>query len=261
MGPGGRYVDTEPTLHSIIARLWQLLSWPVVGHLVGTGALVKETYRRRQALLEIDAAVALDTRYNGFGTQLGPRFSLPKAAMLPQNARDHLAKYWLRARESFQNADYPMAAFFAITLIEEVGKVVLLGNSALEADLDQRAFRNHRQKYAYAVGVALVVNSRLRRVYGDLESRFAAWFREGELLEIRNRALYLEYLDGAPVVPSEMISKEEACLLVCISGEILAEIQGHYTGAGPQEWQSILAEVDEFREAYGEDWGLRGTGN
>lgn len=176
--------------------------------------------------------------------------------MIPPKAREHLEKYWARARESFEARDYPLAAFFAITLIEEVGKVVVLGNAKLSGELDRKAFRSHTAKYAHAVYSTLFVNSRVTHIYGDLESRFAAWFREGTLFEIRNSALYLEQVDDDLVVPSEAISKVDACLLVCIAGEVLAEIQGEYTGSGPEEWRNILRQVDQFRDAYGEDCGL-----
>jgi hypothetical protein len=46
--------------------------------------------------------------------------------------------------------------------------------------------------------------------------------------------------------PGEAVSKEDAFLLVCIAGEVYAEIQGYYTGTGPNERGRILTEVDEF---------------
>jgi AbiV family abortive infection protein len=170
--------------------------------------------------------------------------------MLPEKAQAHLKKYWSRASDSFKAGDFPLAAFFAITLIEEVGKVVVLGTATLSGELDRKAFRDHREKYAYAVYSTLFVNSRITRVYGILESRFADWFRNGTLFKIRNSALYLEQDGDHLVVPSEAVSRADACLLVCIGGEVLAEIQGRYTGSGPEEWSNVLRQVDQFRDQY-----------
>ena len=168
--------------------------------------------------------------------------------MLPIEARQHLEKYWRLSVRFFEESDFALAAFFAITLIEEVGKVIILGNKVLGAELDKKGFYNHRKKYSYAVYTTLFVNSRVSRIYKTEESRFAKWFREDELFGIRNRALYLEPTDTEVGVHDQAVSKEDAFLLVCIAGEVYAEAQGHYTGTGPTEWQRVLAEVDTFRE-------------
>lgn len=168
--------------------------------------------------------------------------------MLPIEAREHLEKYWRLSTRFFEEWDFALAAFFAITLMEEVGKIIILGNAALGAKLDKQGFYNHRRKYAYAVYCTLLVNSRVSRIYRDKEDRFADWFKKDELFKIRNRALYLELTDHNLGIPRGVVSREEAFLLVCIAGEVYAEIQGHYTGTGPAEWQRVLAEVDTFRE-------------
>lgn len=94
----------------------------------------------------------------------------------------------------------------------------------------------------------LLVNSRVSRIYGPEESRFARWFREGELFNIRNQALYLDLRDGEIVVPHKVVPRGDTFLLVCIAGEVYAEIQGHFVGTGPTQWERILREVDLFRQ-------------
>ncbi|NOY89238.1 MAG: AbiV family abortive infection protein [FCB group bacterium] len=168
--------------------------------------------------------------------------------MLSTEAKQHLEKYWQLSVQFFKKPDFALAAFFAITLIEEVGKVIILGNKEFGAKLDKKGFYNHRKKYSYAVYNTLFVNSRVSRIYGTKESRFAEWFRNGELFKIRNKVLYLELGDKKIRIPHLAISKEDAFLLVCIAGEVYAEIQGFYTGSSPTEWQRILAEIDTFRE-------------
>ncbi|MFQ5962879.1 MAG: AbiV family abortive infection protein [Candidatus Scalinduaceae bacterium] len=171
-----------------------------------------------------------------------------KPISLPQGARDHLEKYWLLARRFYEKNDFALASFFAITLIEEVGKIIILGNKDLSGKLDKRSFYNHEQKYIYAVGMTLEVNARVKRIYGREESRFAKWFRDGDLFKIRNSSIYIEIDNGRVQVPADSISRADSFLLVCISGEIYGEIQGLYSGTGPTEWQRIIKEADEFRE-------------
>src|SRR5260370_833349 len=111
--------------------------------------------------------------------------------MLNDAARAHLEKYWRLSRERFDAGDFAMATFLAITLIEEVGKVVILEDARMGNLTAKKHFRNHQSKYVYAVSATLAVNSRVSRVYGKDEARFAEWFRNEKLFEIRNSALYL----------------------------------------------------------------------
>jgi AbiV family abortive infection protein len=48
--------------------------------------------------------------------------------MLPVQVNHHLEKYWSLSARLFQDAEFALATFFAITLIEEVGKVIILYN-------------------------------------------------------------------------------------------------------------------------------------
>ena len=95
------------------------------------------------------------------------------------------------------------------------------------------------------------MNSRVTRLYGEDESKFAKWFREGDLLKMRNSSIYVEIENGKVKVPADSISRVDSFLLVCISGEVYGEILGYYTtGTGPSEWQRIVDEIDKFREKY-----------
>jgi hypothetical protein len=57
----------------------------------------------------------------------------------------------------------------------------------------------------------------------------------------------LELQGSDLVVPGQAINRADALLLVCIAGEVYAEIQGKQTGTGPAEWERILSEIDQFR--------------
>jgi AbiV family abortive infection protein len=170
--------------------------------------------------------------------------------MLTEAAKAHYERYWRLAREMFASGDYPLAAFLAITLIEEIGKIVILADAVGGNAEARKEFRNHQSKYVNAIGATLAVNSRVTRIYRHDETRFAKWFREEELFRIRNSALYLELQGADLVAPQDAINRADALLLVCIAGEIYAEIQGEQTGTGPTEWRRILSEIDAFRSAH-----------
>lgn len=121
---------------------------------------------------------------------------------------------------SFVDGDFALSAFLCITLIEEAGKVIILGKRELGIRTGERGFYDHRRKYADALAQTLAVSSRTRRIYGEHEERFANWLREDELFTLRNRALYMEKVDDQIVTPHESISRDDAFLLVCFAGEI-----------------------------------------
>jgi AbiV family abortive infection protein len=167
--------------------------------------------------------------------------------MLPPKVRQHLETYWIRAKDSLDRGDVPLGAFLAITLIEELGKAILLAGAKISGRPNKKQFYNHGAKYELAVYSNLLVNSRVTRIYGADESRFARWFQKGDLLTIRNSALYLERCGSDLVVPAEAIAREDAVLLVCIAGECLAEAQGTYLGSTPEDHVRLLAQIDKFR--------------
>ena len=150
----------------------------------------------------------------------------------------HLENYWYQARFFYNQNNYPLAAFFSITLIEEIGKTIMLYHNQIAK------FRDHHAKYHLAVILNLYVNSRVTKN----EKKFASWLKSDELFEIRNRALYATIRKDKILFPKEMISKKEAHLLVCMAGEILAEVQGEYTKTTPNEWHKVLKEIEEFRD-------------
>ncbi len=168
---------------------------------------------------------------------------------MTETVRRHLLRYWDRCRRLFSEGDYPLATFCAVTLIEEAGKapILFLGQEKREKE---RMSRDHRAKQSQAVVWNLLVNSRVTRVYGPLETKFADWVREDRLMAIRNSSLYIDCVHGQLVTPDERISEEDTFLLVCMAGEVLAEMQGQMLGSSPDEWERIIREVDEFREVH-----------
>ena len=163
---------------------------------------------------------------------------------------NHLSKLWNLSKDFYLNGDYSTATFFAITLIEETGKVGII----YFEKKDTKAFYNHKEKYKYAVAYTLFVNSRVSRIYNNLEKKFAKLYRTGELFKIRNNSLYIGYDDSVIYSPEEIINKETAFTLICIAGEVFAEIQGEFVGADSNDWIDAIKEVDNFRENNKEDF-------
>lgn len=173
--------------------------------------------------------------------------------MISEQHRRHLELYWRLARDFFEQGHTGLAAFFGVTLIEEVGKLLmLLGTATRGRKKVPAGFRQHAKKYDSAVASTLFVNSRVTRIYGAAEDRFAKWYSSGDLFKIRNRGIYAELDDGNVVLPDESVTKADALLIVCFAGEVYAEIQGIVPGTGPEEWQRLLKEVDSFRGAHEE---------
>jgi AbiV family abortive infection protein len=160
--------------------------------------------------------------------------------MINEQHREHLEKYWGLSQRFFQEGDYALATFFAISLIEEVGKIIVLGNENVTGNFDKQAFYRHQSKYIYAVSTTLLINSRVSRIYGENENHFAKWFREEEIFKLRNKTLYAEVSPEGVLLPRQMIDPKDSSLLVCIGGGILAEIQGTYTGSEANAWKHLI---------------------
>lgn len=163
-----------------------------------------------------------------------------------QKANRHLYKYWNLSKGFFLKENSALATFFAITLMEELGKLVILNQENISGVFDKKSFFDHEKKYRIAVYNTIFVNSRVSRIYGQHEEAFANLFKTGGLLPVRNRSLYLSKKDGSIVTPAEDIDEKEAFILVCFAGEMYAEIQGLMTGAGPKAWEKIIKEIEEL---------------
>lgn len=187
--------------------------------------------------------------------------------MITEKIHRHLERYLKRAINSFENEDNPFAFFCGATLIEEIGKIGSIGfflNYAerigfVEKGIDltsksaQQQFRNHRSKQILAVGLTLSVNSRVSRIYGKAESRFARWYREEKFFQKRNESLYVEVRGSEELqVPDDAISRDDSFLMVCMAGECLAEIQGEMIASDHSEHQRILDVINSFIESHNE---------
>jgi AbiV family abortive infection protein len=167
-----------------------------------------------------------------------------------QKANRHLYKYWNLSKGFFLKEDSALATFFAITLMEELGKLAILNQENISGVFDKKSFFDHEKKYRIAVYNTLFVNSRVSRIYGQHEEAFANLFKTAGLLLVRNRSLYLSKKDDNIVTPAEDIDEKEAFILVCFAGEMYAEIQGFMAGTGPKAHSMIIKEIDELLDRF-----------
>lgn len=162
----------------------------------------------------------------------------------------HVELLWSEAVEYFEREEIGLATFFGATTVEEVGKIMMLRLRDSREERAPKGWFKHEEKYLVGVITNALVNSRLTRVYGDCEDRFASWIKErdGKMLRLfamRNRGLYAEWVDGAPKLPNTLLRKDDACLLVCMAGELLAD--SHDDAA---EHSRLLERVSVFLAAH-----------
>lgn len=166
----------------------------------------------------------------------------------------HLEKYFRLSQKHFKEDDYALAAFFAITTIEETAKVLILPTKSLEKrerkELLKRA-RNHRSKYLTALINLIDQSPRYESLPHEWKQEIESWWDANTLMKIRNDCLYLRYDSNNQVTtPEKAIDIQLAALLVYIAGVALAEL-GEYISGLPSGWKkSILKTNKEFHKQF-----------
>lgn len=162
---------------------------------------------------------------------------------------DHVEKTWLGACGLFLNGNHPLAAFTAILVIEEVGKLSRLKDDLMHYDSGikrsnaEPVMRDHRKKHFIGVMAGAVINSRLDRILGKAVIRkILNQAENNEFERIRQSCLYIDIVNGTAVTPHDTVDVELAKTLCILSGELMAETLGFF----PWEFERMLAEVSKF---------------
>jgi hypothetical protein len=93
-----------------------------------------------------------------------------------------------------------------------------------------------------------LVNRRLDRLVGlDRVKALLDDAESGALEATRQGCLYSDFTSEGPSIPSEKLSRNQACQLAVISGEIMADVLGNF----PWEWERMFEEVKNFERAVG----------
>lgn len=166
----------------------------------------------------------------------------------------HVEHLWASACQAFRIGNNPIAAFMAILVIEETGKLARLSQDLIRYDAPRTTTaasivdRNHRRKHFIGVMSGALINARLDRVLGkDVVKRLLHEAESDELEKTRQDCLYIDTKDGKPVTPSQQISEDRARTLVVFAGELMAEVLGHF----PWEFERMIENVIAFEREIG----------
>lgn len=168
----------------------------------------------------------------------------------------YVEESWDRACVQFAQGNYPLATFFSILAIEEIGKLGRLWHDLMAWDQpSQEAKTNlgvlgksHQKKHFLGVVPGSIINARLDRLIGkkavkaileDVES--------GKIEKLRQSCLYIDFNDGRTHLPSEQVDQDTARVFVTLSGELWMEILGHF----PWDFHRMLEKVKEAELAIG----------
>ncbi|GAI36741.1 unnamed protein product [marine sediment metagenome] len=177
--------------------------------------------------------------------------------MINSDVATHLEKYFKLSRTHYTDGDYALAAFFAITTIEEAAKLLITEAKSLNEEDRKRQFRkarNHQIKYSYAMVNLISQSSQYESMPSYLQDEVESWWDFKKLMKIRNRCLYLRYSRNKQVTtPEKVINSNLAALLVCVAGIALAELEDYICGL-PEGWKtSVLEANNAFRQQYLEE--------
>jgi AbiV family abortive infection protein len=166
----------------------------------------------------------------------------------------HVEGSWASAAQEFKMGNFPIAAFLAILVIEEIGKLGRLPQDLTYYNVPRIVLRSdaverdHRRKHYIGVVSGALINARLDRILGkDVVKKLLHEAESDEFEKTRQACLYIDIKDGIPVTPAEQISEERARTLVILAGELMAEVLGHF----PWEFERMLDAVMTFEEQIG----------
>lgn len=167
---------------------------------------------------------------------------------------DHVEKTWSGACDLFLNGNHPLAAFTAILVIEEVGKLSRLKDDLMHYDTEiERAkgepvMRDHRKKHFIGVMAGAVINNRLDRILGKgVVRKILNQAENNELERIRQNCLYIDIVNGVTVSPHDVIDVDLSRTLCILAGELMAETLGFL----PWEFERMIEAVSKFEIAVG----------
>ena len=140
-------------------------------------------------------------------------------ALIDTSVTAHLLKYFELARTRYSDGDWALATFFALTVIEECGKILYLRDAnAKERIVRKQAFQ-HEAKYFTAVVNLLEASDRFDGFPKLWREEVLSWFNGRRLMQLRNNSLYLKFdRNGKFTVPNSTIKSKHAALLVYMAG-------------------------------------------
>lgn len=170
--------------------------------------------------------------------------------MIDSSVTDFLGRYFELARRFFIEGQYALASFFALTLIEECGKVLYLRDADVRSKEARREATTHTNKYILAVVNLLTASDRFASLPQPLQSEAYSWFDTERVMELRNTALYLYFdMDGQLTTPEQKFEREKSALHVYLAGFAAIELW-EFVNLDKDWILSINEDVENFRKTY-----------
>lgn len=163
---------------------------------------------------------------------------------------------WDRARDLYSQENFPLATFFSILVIEEIGKLGRVWHDLLGWDrpLEEEKTdlgvlgKSHQKKHFLGVVPGSIINARLDRLIGKkMVKSILEDVESGKIEKLRQSCLYIDFKDGRSQLPNEQVDQNTARLFVTLSGELWMEILGHF----PWDFNRSLNKVQEVELAIG----------
>lgn len=170
--------------------------------------------------------------------------------MIDSSVTDFLGRYFELARRFFIDGQYALASFFALTLIEECGKILYLRDANVRSKKARKEATAHTHKYIIAVINLLNASDRFGALPQPLQSEADSWFDTERVMKLRNNALYLHFdREGQLTTPDQMFEPAQAAMRVYLAGFTAVEL-GEYVKIDTSWVNSILESAESFRKTY-----------
>ncbi|WP_375550303.1 AbiV family abortive infection protein [Rhodophyticola porphyridii] len=242
----------------IISRLMQEITEKLKEH---TGKdfdskAIKRDVNAKDGIRLFDKLGKMQAEAYGDGPPLITGKSFDECLAQYQALTGYVEELWTRAYDQFGQGNYPLATFFSILAIEEIGKLGRIWHDLMawdrplkEAKTDLGVLgKSHHKKHFLGVVPGSIINARLDRLIGkktvksileDVES--------GKIEKLRQSCLYIDFKDGRSHLPGEQVDQDTARVFVTLSGELWMEILGHF----PWDFHRMLEKVKEAELAIG----------
>jgi AbiV family abortive infection protein len=164
----------------------------------------------------------------------------------------HLEKYLELAQSRFESGDAALAAFFAITAIEESGKLLMLRDANLKDKAERKRLLEHSEKCLIAAINLIDANQRLDALPSAWRNEVWDWIAEPKkLVRLRHECLYFHFhRSGNLMVPEQAVEANRAALVVYLAGMAIAELQEYISGLTPDWATGIRRSSETFRQQH-----------
>lgn len=158
-----------------------------------------------------------------------------------------LIRYFELARSHFVDGDYALASFFALTLIEECGKILYLRDADVRLREHRKEATDHTRKYLAAVVNLLTESDRFQPLPEELQEEAFRLSDTRHTMRIRNDALYLRFdRRGGLTTPSQAFQRDRAARYVYLAGFAAGEL-GEYVSIDREWADSVREKTEQFR--------------